>query len=118
MHLIIIIAVGIFGGQWLFTHWTEWRYARLQRRVNRFLNPTAADLRKYQKTTPVQATKPVPPPPAPPKPKAAPAAPRTPWGDRLVQYACDNPGGALYQAGGTVFFVTLLVRWAMGLPIN
>jgi hypothetical protein len=32
MHLIVIIALGIFGGLWLFTRWAEWREARLLRK--------------------------------------------------------------------------------------
>jgi hypothetical protein len=36
MHLIVIIALGIFGGLWLFTRWAEWREARLLRK---YLNP-------------------------------------------------------------------------------
>ena len=28
MHLIIIIALGIFGGLWMFTKWAEWREVR------------------------------------------------------------------------------------------
>ena len=43
MHLIIIIALGVFGGLWLFTQWAEWRERRRYRdavkRADRLLNP-------------------------------------------------------------------------------
>lgn len=32
MHLIVIIAIGVFGGLWLFVKWGEWREARWERR--------------------------------------------------------------------------------------
>lgn len=31
MHLIIVIALGIFAGNWLSVRWAEWRLAKLQR---------------------------------------------------------------------------------------
>jgi hypothetical protein len=30
MHLIVAIALGVFGGLWLFVRWTEWREVRRQ----------------------------------------------------------------------------------------
>jgi hypothetical protein len=32
MHLIIVIALGVFGGLWLFVKWSEWRVNRAERR--------------------------------------------------------------------------------------
>jgi hypothetical protein len=32
MHLIITIALGVFGGLWLFVKWAEWRENRAERR--------------------------------------------------------------------------------------
>jgi hypothetical protein len=51
VHLIIIIALGIFGGLWLFTRWTEWQHAKRLRVLNSHLHP---DLRLYRHTTPAE----------------------------------------------------------------
>jgi hypothetical protein len=53
MHLIVMIALGVFGGLWLFTRWIEWREVRMDRklvkhmrrearRMEMELNPAAA----------------------------------------------------------------------------
>lgn len=42
MHLIISIALGIFGGLWLFTRWADWQEVRRLRLLSSHLNPKPA----------------------------------------------------------------------------
>lgn len=39
MHLIVFIALGVFGGLWLFVRWCEWREVRRERRARLRLYP-------------------------------------------------------------------------------
>lgn len=39
MHLIFSIALGIFGGLWLFTRWADWQEVRRLRLLSSHLNP-------------------------------------------------------------------------------
>jgi hypothetical protein len=82
MHLIIIIALGVFGGLWLFTRWAEWREARIERRKYRDF--------KRQYEAEAKATRPAPQPTprssdgfalSSPRPQAArqPRVPPKPW---------------------------------------
>ena len=59
MHLIIIIAVGVFGGLWMFTRWAEWRadrpYRREMKQLDRQRRQQEREISKV-KHQPVSAT--------------------------------------------------------------
>jgi hypothetical protein len=99
MHLIVIIAAGVFGGLWLFTRWAEWRYARLERMVDHFLNPTAADSA----------------PAAPAKPKVAPipTPPRQWWEPGTTQ---QQKVWCLVRISGLILVPLFFFGWAAMQP--
>jgi Ca2+/H+ antiporter len=52
MHLIIIIAIGVFCGLWLFTKWAEWRAYRERKRLYEAPAKAAAAAAKAAKPAP------------------------------------------------------------------
>jgi hypothetical protein len=55
MHLIIIIALGIFGGVWMINRWSDWQTNRQKaRRLRQLHEELHPDLSKYAKTTPTR----------------------------------------------------------------
>lgn len=42
MHLIVIIALGVFGGLWLFVRWLDWREYRYLCRLSNLAHPKPA----------------------------------------------------------------------------
>lgn len=75
MHLIVIIAIGVFGGLWLFVKWGEWREARWERReLKRQARAEREEIERIQ----AMMAQPPPPPAEPVPPKRAPAMPPHP----------------------------------------
>jgi hypothetical protein len=101
MHLIIIIAVGVFGGLWLFTRWAEWREARIERRYRR----------EYKRLIAVAT----PPAAQPVSATAAPAAasPHS-WVAPPISWVDSNPVGVFFGITSLVFGFFIVVGWAMG----